>query len=153
MKKFAAITAATMLGTVLTLGAFAQTPKPEKPGKPGKFGVAGRKGKEGRGMGRMGRMMGDLNLTDSQKAKIKTLSEAMATKRKAIMDDTKLSEDTKKEKMKELGKDFRAQFEKVLTPEQKTKMEAARKERREKMGKLRGAGRPGAPGAPAPKKP
>ncbi len=150
MKKFAAISAVMMLGTALTLGAFAQPPQTEKPGK---SGVAGRKGKEGRGMGRMGKMMGDLNLTDAQKAKVKTLSEAMATKRKSLSDDTKLSEGDKKEKMKELGKDFRSDIEKVLTAEQKAKMEAARKERREKMGQQRGAGRPGAPGTPAPKKP
>ena len=150
MKKFAGITAVMMLGTALTLGAFAQPPRAEKSGKPVKPGLAGRK--EGRGMGRMGKMVEDLNLTDAQKAKIKTLSEAMATKRKALMEDSKLSEAAKKEKMKELGKSFRTDIEKVLTAEQKAKMETARKERREKM-KQRGAGRPGALGSPAPKKP
>ena len=153
MKKFAAITAVMMLGTALTLSAFAQPPQLEKLGKSGKPGAAGRKGKEGRGMGRIGKMMGDLNLTDAQKAKVKTLNEAMTTKRKALINDTKLSETDKKEKMKELSKDFRTDIEKVLTTEQKAKMEAALKERREKMGQRGEAGKAGAPSVPAPKKP
>lgn len=153
MKKFAAITAVMMLGTALTLGAFAQPPQTEKPGKPGKFGAAGHRGKEGHRMGRMGKMMGDLNLTEAQKVKVDKLREDMMTKRAVITGDTKLSDAAKKEKMKELGKDFRTDFAKVLTPEQKAKMEATRKERREKMGQRGGAGRSGAPGVPAPIKP
>ena len=82
MKKIATMSALLMLGTALTLGAFAQTPKSEKAGKTGKPNVEARKGKAPHGMGRMGKMMGDLNLTDAQKAKIKILSEDMAAKRK-----------------------------------------------------------------------
>ncbi len=155
MNKIGTMSTLLVLATALTLGAFAQTPKEGKVGKAGKQEAAAAR-KEGRGMGRMGKMMGDLNLTDAQKTKIKTLSEGMAAKRKALMDDKSLSADAKKEKMKELSKSFRADVGKVLTPEQQKKMEEKRKEMRGKFGK--GAGRPGGvegsgPSPSAPKKP
>jgi Spy/CpxP family protein refolding chaperone len=143
MKKFGMTTALLMLGTALTIGAFAQAPKPEKPGKPG---VEGRKRGEGRGM--MGRrmnqkMMEDLKFTDAQKAKIKTLSESIGKKRTALMENKSLSEQDKRAKMRDIGKEFRDGLDKIMTAEQKKKMEERRKEMRGRFG---GQGRPGGPG-------
>ncbi len=144
MKKIATTSALMMLGAALTLGAFAQTPKAGKVGKPG---AAARK--EARGMKRFG----SLSLTDEQKAKVKSLREAADTKRKGIESDKSLTADAKKTKLKEIGKDFRADVEKILTPEQKKKMDDMRKERKAKAES--GAGKPvsSTANAPAPKKP
>ena len=59
---------------------------------------------------------------------------------KGIADDKTLTEDAKKDKMKDLGKTMRGDFEKILTPEQTKKMGELRKERRSKLAK--GVGRP-----------
>lgn len=165
MKKFGITAALLMLGATLSLSALAQTAPPEKPGKPGKPGAAGRPGREGRGMmggRRMQQMMADLNLTEAQKAKIKTLTEASTKKRTALMENKTLTEEQKRTKMREMGKELRDGMDKILTPEQKKKLEEKRKEMRGRFGapggpgggfgRPGGAGRPGGP-PPAPSKP
>jgi len=71
-----------------------------------------------------------LDLTDDQKAKVKDIFMDAKTQRQAIMNDTSLSEDQKKAKMKELRETIKTKVNNVLTPEQqatlKTKMEAAK---------------------------
>jgi Spy/CpxP family protein refolding chaperone len=71
-----------------------------------------------------------LNLTDDQKAKVKDIFADAKTKRQAVFNDTSLSEDQKKAKMKELHEGTLAKVNDVLTPEQqnelKSKMEAAK---------------------------
>src|SRR5882757_154440 len=71
-----------------------------------------------------------LILTDDQKTKVKDIFADAKTKRQAVFDDTSLSEDQKKAKMKELHEGTLAKVNGVLTPEQQTelksKMEAAK---------------------------
>lgn len=71
-----------------------------------------------------------LNLTDDQKAKVKDIFADAKTKRQAVSNDTSLSDDQKKTKMKELHEGTLAKLNEVLTPEQQTelksKMEAAK---------------------------
>jgi Spy/CpxP family protein refolding chaperone len=71
-----------------------------------------------------------LNLTDDQKAKVKDIFADAKTKHQAVSNDTSLSDDQKKAKIKELHSATMAKLNEVLTPEQqtelKTKMEAAK---------------------------
>ena len=71
-----------------------------------------------------------LNLTDDQKAKVRDIFADAKAKRQAVFNDTSLSEDQKKAKMKELHEGTLAKLNGVLTPEQQTelksKMETAR---------------------------
>ena len=74
--------------------------------------------------------LNDLNLTDDQKSKIKDIFSDAKSKREAIFNDTSLTEDQKKAKMKELHTGTMAKVNEVLTPEQRTqlkeKLEAAK---------------------------
>jgi Spy/CpxP family protein refolding chaperone len=71
-----------------------------------------------------------LNLTDDQKVKVKDIFADAKTKRQAVSNDTSLSDDQKKAKMKELHEGTLAKLNEVLTPEQQTelksKLEAAK---------------------------
>lgn len=71
-----------------------------------------------------------LNLTDDQKTKLKDIFAGAKAKRESIWKDTSLTDDQKKDKMKELHADTKAKVGEVLTPEQRTelkeKMEAAK---------------------------
>jgi len=72
----------------------------------------------------------ELNLTDDQKGKLKDIFADAKAKRESIWKDTSLTDDQKKEKMKELRGDTRSKVNEVLTPEQraqlKEKLEAAK---------------------------
>jgi len=74
--------------------------------------------------------LGELNLNDDQKAKVKDIFTEAKAKREAIFQDSSLSEDQKKEKMKALREDTKTKVNAVLTPEQqaqlKEKLEAAK---------------------------
>jgi periplasmic protein CpxP/Spy len=74
--------------------------------------------------------LGELNLNDDQKAKVKDIFTEAKAKREAIFQDSSLSQDQKKEKMKALREDTKTKVNAVLTPEQQTqlkeKLEAAK---------------------------
>ena len=71
-----------------------------------------------------------LNLTDDQKAKVKDIFADAKTKRQAVSNDTSLSDDQKKAKMKDLHEGTMAKLNEILTLDQQTelksKMEAAK---------------------------
>jgi Spy/CpxP family protein refolding chaperone len=71
-----------------------------------------------------------LNLTDDQKAKVKDIFTDAKAKRQTVWNDSSLTDDQKKAKMKELHAGTMAKLNEVLTPDQqaqlKTKMEAAK---------------------------
>lgn len=73
-------------------------------------------------------MMKGLNLTEAQKTELKANREMIKEKREAIKNDSTLSQDQKKEKMQELHKSQQEKLNKILTPEQKSKMNAAKKD-------------------------
>lgn len=72
-----------------------------------------------------------LNLTDDQKAKIKPILEDQIKQMKAAHEDTSLSPEQKRDKMKSIHDTSHEQINAVLTPEQQTKF----KEMQEHMGK------------------
>lgn len=84
----------------------------------------------------LAQMKENLNLTDDQAAKIQPLLEDRAQKLKAIKADTSLTEDQKREKAKDVIKDYRSQLDGILTPEQQTKMKSMK-------GKAKAAPAPG----------
>jgi Spy/CpxP family protein refolding chaperone len=71
-----------------------------------------------------------LNLTDDQKAKVKDIFADAKAKRQTVWNDSSLTDDQKKAKMKELHAGTMAKLNEVLTPDQqaqlKAKMEAAK---------------------------
>ncbi len=85
-----------------------------------------------KGYGRKGdntKVMKELNLTEDQQAKIKSLNEDFRIKFNAVRDDSSLTKDSKRAKMKELSETKKNQFQAVLTPEQQAKMKELRGKR------------------------
>lgn len=65
-----------------------------------------------------------LNLTDDQKAKLKPILQQM----KAVREDSSLSEEQKRAKMKPIHESLHDQINAVLTPEQQAKFKQMRQE-------------------------
>jgi Spy/CpxP family protein refolding chaperone len=72
-----------------------------------------------------------LNLTDEQKAQIKTIREDGKQQIAATAKDSSLSEEAKQQKLKVIRKDIRRQVWGVMTPEQQKQWAAEQRERRE----------------------
>lgn len=73
-----------------------------------------------------------LNLTDDQEAKLKPIVQDLMQQTKAVHDDSSLSPEQKRTKMKSIHESFHDQINAVLTPEQQTKFKQMQ---REHMGK------------------
>jgi Spy/CpxP family protein refolding chaperone len=89
---------------------------------------------------RRGKMMDNLNLTADQKAQLKTMREDAKQQREAIQNDASLTQDQKKEKMKELHKTQSEKMNSILTPEQQATWKANMQQMKEnnKMNGKRG---------------
>jgi Spy/CpxP family protein refolding chaperone len=87
--------------------------------------------------GRMHGAMKGLNLTDDQKAQMKTIHESTKTQLDAVKKDESLSADQKEAKIHQLRHNARTQMVKLLTPDQRQQMKAnvraLRAARREKQ--------------------
>lgn len=81
---------------------------------------------------RLQEMKTNLGLTDEQVTQIKTIREEQFASMKTIMDDASLSKEDKKEKAKPLKDAADEKISAILTPEQRTKWEEAKKNRRNK---------------------
>ena len=79
------------------------------------------------------RIAKELNLTQEQQTQMKAIREKYAPQRKAIAQDANIPGPQKREKMQSLRKQIDEEIDKILTPEQKTKMEQLKKERGERM--------------------
>jgi periplasmic protein CpxP/Spy len=79
---------------------------------------------ENRGMMRdkLQEAVNELNLTDDQKGKLKDVFADAKTKRDSIMNDSSLTQDQKKDKMKSLHEDIISKVNDVLTPDQRTQL-------------------------------
>jgi Spy/CpxP family protein refolding chaperone len=64
------------------------------------------------------KMAKELNLTDDQKTKVKAAMEEQVTKMKAVHDDTNLTPEDKRAKMKDIHDGYIAKMKTILTPEQ-----------------------------------
>lgn len=82
---------------------------------------------------RIDKMKIRLDLSDEQVTKIKASHEAARAKANAIRGNNQLSQEEKKQQLMSLRQEQKNNITQVLTPEQITKMEEMKKERREKM--------------------
>jgi len=73
-----------------------------------------------------------LNLTPAQKVKLKPILEDQAEQMKAVRDDTSLSPEQQKAKMKAVHESFHDQINAALTPEQQAKLKQMKQESMEK---------------------
>lgn len=130
--------AVVALGGLLACGAVARADDttPAKPTPP----------PPGRGQ-RMQQMVEKLGLTDDQKPKVEATMKDQREKMTALRDDTSLSADDRKAKVKEIMEATDAKMKTILTADQYAKWEQIRKDMRQRM--QNGGG----PGANAPKKP
>lgn len=84
-----------------------------------------------------------LGLTDAQKAEFKNLNESYRTQIKAVRDNSSLSKEDQKTKIEALRKQQHEKMQSLLTAEQKTKMASYRKDWKGKDGKAGAPGRKG----------
>ncbi|MEO5889537.1 MAG: hypothetical protein ABIQ31_04750 [Ferruginibacter sp.] len=74
--------------------------------------------------------MKELNLTKEQKSKLKEMRQANQSKKEEIINDGSLTEDQKQEKLKQIKRAAAMNLQGILSDEQKTKLKAMRKEKR-----------------------
>ena len=86
------------------------------------------------------KVMQDLNLSEDQKKQIKEMKLADKDKKQAILNDSKLTEEQKKDELKKLHEQRAKDMQSVLTEEQKVKMKALKEKRRteKKQNRFRG---------------
>jgi Spy/CpxP family protein refolding chaperone len=89
---------------------------------------------------RLDQMTQELQLTPEQKTKIQAIQESSMPAIKAIFDDTTLTREQRREKMRPLRDETDAKIKQVLTPEQQTKYDAMQAQRRARFGGGGGGG-------------
>ena len=93
----------------------------------------------------------ELNLTEDQKTKVKAAQEERMQKARAIRQDSTISQEDRRAKMKEIQDAFTAKMKEILTPDQFEKWQKHAQQRRQQGGPG-GAAKPAAEGEKAPKK-
>ena len=83
-----------------------------------------------------GKEMADLNLSEDQKAKFKTLNETHHKQMTELKKQDNLTVRESKEKMESIRKDHHSKVQALLTPEQKSQLEKKKAERKAKMGEM-----------------
>lgn len=116
--------------TILVLSAagltFAQTPQESQAPAPDKHVGMQRHGES---VDEQLQMFSEkLSLTDDQKAKLKPILQDQMQQMKAVHEDTSLSPEQKKTKMKSIHESIHEQINAVLTPEQQTKFKEMQQE-------------------------
>jgi Spy/CpxP family protein refolding chaperone len=81
---------------------------------------------------RLAKMKAAVDLSDDQVAKLKAIFEAQKAAADPIQQDKTLSKDEKRAKLKAIMADTKTKVAAVLTPEQRVKLAAVRKENRAK---------------------
>ncbi len=81
--------------------------------------------------GQMGKMTATLGLSEAQKAQMKPILQSARAQAKAVKADTSLSPEDRKGKMKAIRQSAMSQIGPILTPEQKQKLLAMRRQRKE----------------------
>jgi periplasmic protein CpxP/Spy len=118
-----------MFRGLLTLGLAAGLTVPVLPAKPAQETTTAEKQAM---KDKLQESVNELNLNDDQKDKLKDVFSNSRTKRESIMNDSALTDDQKKEKMKSLRQDTMSKVNHILTPDQqaqlKEKLAAAKAE-------------------------
>lgn len=79
---------------------------------------------------RMHELTKELNLTPDQQTRIKPIFQQAHAQAKTIRQDTTLSQDQKRSKIKELHENTMAQLNGILTPEQQTQLKQLQEQRK-----------------------
>ena len=103
---------------------------PQQPQELSKNRIDNKK-QRGGGMHARKAMMKELNLTEDQKTRLRELNAGNKEKKQAIQGNSQLTEEQKKEQLKEIRKTEKDNLKQVLTDEQKTKMKELRMKRRD----------------------
>ena len=135
------ILAVLTVGGLLALGTFAQAQETNKPGKPpgDRQGPPGDMRRGDNMKEHLDKMAEDLGLSDDQKTKVQAAINEQREKMQALRNDTSLSQDDRRAKMKEMRDTMNEKMKTILTAEQYIKWE--------EMRPMRGQ-RPGGPGGP-----
>lgn len=78
---------------------------------------------------RLERMAKELNLSEEQKGKLKTIFEQQAAKTKALREDTSLTPEQRREKARGIREEFAGKIKEVLTKEQNEKWQKQQQQR------------------------
>lgn len=155
MKKTFILGTAAVAALALSLSATASFAQQQTPGGKKAAGAGkAQKGAKRQGVGIGPKMIGQLDLTEKQKADLKAIQDKARTQAQAIRTNNSLTEEQKREKVGEIMKATRAKIEGVLTPEQEAKLAKMRKDmaakRKQDGGKVAGkAGKAAKTGKPA----
>lgn len=103
-----------------------------KEGKKGSYKKDGMHQKDGKDFKRTRGFGQDLNLSQDQKDKMQKMNADSKSRFESIRNDKSLTEEQKKEKMKEFKKQQHEQMKSILTPEQLEKLKVGKKSRSEK---------------------
>jgi len=127
MKRLIIIIAAMILAGTFMVRA-ADQPAGKGPWNKGKHGGEMKKGSGGMGLG----LYSQLNLTEEQKAKIQEIQKSRRDQLSALKEDTTLTPEQKREKMRTIMESCQKQMDEILTPEQKQKLDQLREQMRER---------------------
>ena len=73
----------------------------------------------------------ELNLTDEQREKVKPILDEQTKQMHAAQEDTSLSQEQKRDKMKQIHQTTHSQINEILTPEQQKKFAALKEQHKE----------------------
>jgi Spy/CpxP family protein refolding chaperone len=85
----------------------------------------------GQRAGQLERLSQELNLTDEQKEKVKPILDEQSKQMQATQDDTSLSQEQKRDKMKQIHQTTHSQINEILTPEQQKKFAELKEQHKE----------------------
>ncbi|MDQ3258676.1 MAG: Spy/CpxP family protein refolding chaperone, partial [Acidobacteriota bacterium] len=127
-----ALSALVMLGqfTMAQTTQTTQTPQQSSGAGTGSGAGMGRGG--GQGGQQLARILDELNLTEEQKGKAKTVLDDQAKQMKAVREDSSLAREDRQAKMRDIRQATMKQIKEMLTPEQQKKMDELQQKAREK---------------------
>ena len=126
--RWSILTILVLLAAGLTFAQTSQEPQTSTPDK-----HAGMRHHNGESADQHLQMLSEkLNLTDDQKAKLKPILQDQMQQMKAVRDDSSLSQEQRRAKMKSIHESFHDQINAVLTPEQQAKFKQMGQEQMEK---------------------
>lgn len=85
----------------------------------------------GQRAGQLERLTQELNLTDEQKEKVKPILDEQSKQMRVTQDDTSLSQEQKRDKMKQIHQTTHSQINEILTPEQQKKFAELKEQHKE----------------------
>ena len=86
---------------------------------------------QGQRAGQLDWLSKQLNLTDDQKAKLKPILEDQSKQMKTTREDTTLTQDQKRDKMKQIHESTHSRINDILTPDQQNKFAQLKEQQKE----------------------